>query len=263
VVLTTLAVGAVDWKALKPQGCASDFAGVIESGSRQQLERYCQEVERSTTAQIAVVIIPSLQGEPIEDVARTIFRAWGIGNSHKNEGVLILFAIGERRSRLEVGDGLKIVLPGGLEERVLVEMRPAVRREQYGEAILAAASTIGGAIARAKQVSLKTPLTRQIRSTVWDLIPWPVLLGAFVLLTWLTLSGGTRGYSGSARGTLGSTHAGFLPGLSSIISRATWGSRGSGGFGGYDSDDSFGGLGGGSNGGRVRGVPGGGASSDW
>src|SRR5512146_746624 len=78
----------VDWSALKPQGYVSDFARVVDSGSREQLERYCAAVERSTGAQIALVTLPSLQGEPIEDVTNTIFRAWGVGQKGKNEGVM-------------------------------------------------------------------------------------------------------------------------------------------------------------------------------
>src|SRR6516165_4898940 len=99
--LVAAAAGAVDWNGLKPQGYISDFAGVIDSGSRQQLETYCATVERSTGAQMALVTIASLQGEPLEDVANTIFRAWGVGKKGTNEGILLLLSIQDRRSRLE------------------------------------------------------------------------------------------------------------------------------------------------------------------
>ena len=56
---------------------------------------------------------PSLEGEPIEDVANTIYRAWGVGQKGKNEGILLLLAIGDRRNRLEVGYGLEPILPDG------------------------------------------------------------------------------------------------------------------------------------------------------
>jgi|SRR5579871_1500259 len=249
--LGAAAAGAVDWKALKPQGYVSDFAGVIDAGSRQQLENYCGIVERSTGAQIALVTIPSLQGEPIEDVANTIFRAWGVGQKGKDEGIMLLVSIGDRRSRLEVGYGLEPILPDGLDGSILREMRPALRQQQYGEAMLAAASTIGNTIAAAKHVALNAPLQRHIRLTPSDSIPWPVIVGGIFLLLWLMRGAGPRGYYGGGGG-------GFLPGLilGSMIGRGSWGSRGSGGFGGYDSGDGFGGFGGGDSGG-------GGASSDW
>ena len=47
--------GAVDWKALKPQGYVSDFAQVIDAASRARIETYCASVERSTGAEIALV----------------------------------------------------------------------------------------------------------------------------------------------------------------------------------------------------------------
>ncbi len=250
-MLSAGTVGAVDWKALKPQGYVSDFAGVIDAASRKQLEDYCAVVERSTGAQMALVTLASLQEEPIEDVANTIYRAWGVGQKGKDEGVLLLLSIGDRRSRLEIGYGLEPILPDGLDGSILREMRPALRQRLYGEAMMAAASTLGNAIAAAKHVALNAPLQRRVRPTPGDSIPWPMILGGIFLLLWLMRSGGPRGYGGGGGG-------GFLPGLlmGGMLGRGSWGSRGSGGFGGYDSGDGFGGFGGGDSGG-------GGASSDW
>src|ERR1700682_720969 len=83
---------AVDWKALKPQGYVSDFAGVIDAQSKAELENYCTRVEQQTGAEIALVTIESLNGEPIEDVANTIFRTWGVGKRGKNEGIMMLLS---------------------------------------------------------------------------------------------------------------------------------------------------------------------------
>ncbi|HLK49295.1 MAG TPA: TPM domain-containing protein, partial [Bryobacteraceae bacterium] len=234
------AASAVEWKTLKPQGYVSDFARVIDAGTKERLENYCGIVERSTGAQIALVTIPSLEGEPIEDVANTIFRAWGVGQKGKDEGILLLLAIRDRRSRLEVGYGLEPILPDGLDGSILREMRPALRQQRYGEAFLAAADTIGSDIAAAKHVALNAPLQRRMRPTATDSIPWPMVLGGIFLLFWLMRAGGPRGYGGGGGG-------GFLPGLilGSMMNRGSWGSRGSGGFGGFDSGDGFGGFGGG------------------
>jgi len=252
LALGAAAAGAVDWTTLKPQGYVSDFAGAIDAASRQQLENYCGVVERSTGAQIALVTIPTLQDEPIEDVANTIFRAWGVGQKGKNEGILLLLAIQDRRSRLEIGYGLEPILPDGLDGSILREMRPALRQQQYGEAMLAAASTIGSAIAAAKHVTLNATLQRRIRPTPVNSIPWFPLIGGLFLVIWLMRSGGPRGYGGGGGG--GGLLTGLL--LGNLMGRGSWGGRGSGGFGGYDSGDGFGGFGGGDSGG-------GGASSDW
>jgi len=242
---------AVDWKALKPQGYVSDFAGVIDPATRNQLDAYCAIVERSTGAQMALVTVPSLAGEPIEDVANTLYRAWGVGQKGKNEGILLLLAVNDRRDRLEVGYGLEPILPDGLDGSILREMRPALRRKDFGDAMMAAAQTIGSAIAKAKNVQLLARLPRRNRPGGSIQIPWPLLIGGFFLVLWLMRAGGPRGFGGGGGG-------GFLPWLilGNIMGRSTWGSRGSGGFGGFDSGDGFGGFGGGDSGG-------GGASSDW
>jgi uncharacterized protein len=243
---------AVDWKSLKPQGYVSDFANVVDASSKNQLEAYCAVVEQSTGVQMALVTLPSLQGEPIEDVANTLFRAWGVGQKGKNEGILLLLAVNDRRSRLEVGYGLEPILPDGLTGSILREMRPALRQKDYGDAMMAAAQTIGNTIAQAKNVKLTATLPRRARPSTSDSIPWPVIIGGLFLLVWLMRAGKPRGYGGGGGG------GGFLPGLilGNMMGRSTWGSRGSGGFGGSDSGDGFGGFGGGDSGG-------GGASSDW
>jgi len=243
---------AVDWTALHPQGYVSDFAGVIDAASKQRLEAYSASLQRATKVQIALVTIPTLEGEPIEDVANTIARAWGVGQKGQNEGLLLLLAVNDRRSRLEVGYGLEPILPDGLSGSVLREMRPALRQQQYGEAMMAAAETLGGAIAKAKNVALEDPsLPRRMRPSTSDSIPWPVIIfGIFFLLFLFRRGGRGGGYRGGG--------GGFLPGviLGNAMGRGSWGSHSGGGFGGYDSGDSFGGFGGGDFGG-------GGASSDW
>jgi uncharacterized protein len=240
----------VDWKALKPQGYVSDFAGVIDAASKAELESYCTRVEQQTGAEIALVTIQSLSQEPIEDVANTIFRAWGVGKKGKDEGILLLLAVGDRRDRLEVGYGLEPILPDGFSGEVLRSMRPSLRQGQYGEALRAAAATIGSRVAQAKGVTLDTSLRRRVNTEQPQSLPWPLIIGGIVLVLLFMRRGG-RGGGG---------FGGFLPGL--ILGNMMggggrgWGGGSGGGFGGYDSGGGFGGFGGGDSGG-------GGASSDW
>jgi uncharacterized protein len=250
VVLWASGGWAVDWKTLQPQGYVSDFAKVVDPASRARLESYCAAVEHATGAQMALVTIESLEGEPIEDVANTIFRAWGVGQKRKNEGIMLLLAIGDRRSRLEVGYGLEPILPDGLAGSILRGMRPAVRQKDYGDAMMAAAQTIGSAIAEAKHVEIGQSLPRRTHGSPADSIPWPMLIGGVFMLLWLLRSGGPRGFGGGG--------GGFLPGLilGSMMGRGGGGGRSSGGFGGFDSGGGFGGFGGGDSGG-------GGASGSW
>ena len=245
------AAAGADWRALKPEGRVSDFAGVIDAASRRQLESYLAAVERQTGAQIALVTVRSLDGDPIEDAANTLFRAWGIGQKGRNDGVLLLLAIQERRSRLEVGYEIEPLVPDSFAGQILDEMRPALRQQQYGEAMLAAAQKVGSTIAQAKGVTLDTTLRRRIVRSPRESVPWPVLIaGGFMLMMFLA-SMRQMASAGRRRRGLGGFPI-FLPPFGGGSGRP----GGGGGFGGYDSGDSFGGFGGGDSGG-------GGASSDW
>ena len=69
LLLVACVAFAYDFSALKPQGHVSDFAGVIDAQTRAGLNRYCKAVETSTGAEIAIVTLDTLNGEPVEDVA--------------------------------------------------------------------------------------------------------------------------------------------------------------------------------------------------
>lgn len=238
---------ARDFTALKPQGFVSDFARVVDPANRAALERYCVRLEKATGVELALVTIDTLDGEPIEDVANALFRAWGIGKKGKDEGLLLLLAIRDRRHRLEVGYGLEGIIPDGYAGSVLREMRPALREGRYGEALSAAAHTLGARIAEAKGVRLESQdLPARRSAPPQESLPWPLLVGAGVLLLLLLLGGGGA----------------ILPWLlmGSMMRRGGGGFGASGGgFGGYDSAGGFGGFGG--FGGGDSG--GGGASSSW
>ncbi len=256
--LASAAALAVDFAALKPEGYVSDFARVIDAGSRGELERYCASVERATGVQMAFVTLPSLEGEPPEDVANSLFRAWGVGKKETNEGLLLLLSIRDRRSRLEVGYGLEPIITDGDAGEILRQMRPFLRQGQYGPAMLEAARELGARIAQAKNVALDTAAPRQQRPKPREApIPVALIVGGLVLFSVLSGIVGRRGGRGG-RGGFGGV-GGFLPGLilGNMIGRSTdWHRRGGGGFGGFDSGGGFGGFGGGDSGG-------GGASSNW
>ncbi len=244
-------VTAADFGALKPRGYVSDFAGVIRPETVEEINAYCARVEKSTGAQIALVTLPSLQGEPIEDIANLLYRKWGVGSKKSDEGVLLVLAIGERRSRLEVGYGLEPIIPDGYAGSVLREMRPALRERDYGQAMAAAAQVLGEKIAAAKGVSIgKAPIAGRRPKDEGFPGGLLVVVAGLVLMMWLF--GGGRGRSGPT-GMGGNFLTGML--LGNLMSGGG-SSRSGGGFGGYDSGDSFGGFGGGDSGG-------GGASSDW
>ena len=242
---------AVDYTAEKPQGYVSDFAGVVDASSRQRLEQYCASLETSTGVQMAVVTVPDLNGEPVDQVANDLFRKWGIGQKGKDNGVLLLLAIADRRSRLELGYGLEPTITYGLAGDVLRSMQPYLRAGHYGDALLEATSEIGARIAQAKGVSLAVPAPRPLerRPHQTGLPSWVIPVGIFAFFLLMSaLRGGGKGGGGMG---------GFLTGM--ILGNMMGGRGGGsgGGFGGFDSGGGgFGGFGGGDSGG-------GGASGSW
>jgi uncharacterized protein len=248
LLLLTLPALAVDWKSYKPEGYVSDFARVVDPQSKAELESYAARIQQATGAQFAFVSIPSLQGEPIEDVTNDIFHNFGVGEKGKDNGLMVLLSVGDRKSRLEVGGGLGESIPDSMAGLLLEDMRPALREGQYGTAFLLAAQRLGDTLAQAKGVPIPPPaIPYRVHRTTQDRIPWPsILIGLFILFLILRRGGGGGGFwTGLLIGQL-------------LDSGGRRGGDG-GGFGGFDSGGSsggFGGFGGGDSGG-------GGASSDW
>lgn len=255
VIATAVAAWAVDFGALQPQGYVSDFARVLDAGTVQQLNSYCGRVEQSTGAQLAIVTIDTLQGEPVEDVANLLFRKWGVGKKGEDTGALFLLVVRDRKSRLEVGYGLEPIIPDGFAGSVLREMRPALKQNDYRTALSTATAALGERIAQAKGVSITNapPIRRAPRSR--DGGPWP-FFGLLLAILLFSLFGRSR-RSMYSRTVPGARTGDVLTGM--ILGTLLNGGRrphGGGGFGGYDSGGGWGGFGGGDAGG-------GGASSDW
>jgi uncharacterized protein len=176
---------AVDWTALKPQGYVSDFAGVVDANGKQQLDAYCAAVEQATGAQIALVTIGSLQREPIEDVTHAIFRTWNLDQKPQKNAVMWLVAVENRRDWMEAGPGLATILTAGEMAAILRQARPALARQQYAQALMAAADEMGTRLAAAQHKTIAMRLPRRARRSLAESIPWLLAAGALVLSFWL------------------------------------------------------------------------------
>ncbi len=126
-----------------PTGYVNDFAGVLSATTSSALEKELTAFEASTTNEIAVVIIPSMSGDYVEHYAVKLFEAWQIGKKDKDNGVLLLLSIEERKMRIEVGYGLEGVLPDALAQRILNnEMTPRLKAGDYDGAVTAGVQAI-------------------------------------------------------------------------------------------------------------------------
>ena len=225
---------------LRPVGYVNDFAHVLDPNTAAQLESSCQQIDQKARAQIAVVTIQSLEGSDIESYAVDLFKQWGIGNKASNRGVLLLFAIQDRRYRIEVGYGLEPILPDGKVGGIGREAAPLLKQGDYNGAVLLMTSRVAEVIAQDAGIQLDGPRPsapeggsdKTDHGSSFGLIS--ILAIIFIILI----------VTGLGRLLLGLF---FFGGGSS-----GWGSGGFGGGGG----GGFGGFGGGSSGG-------GGASGSW
>ncbi len=119
-----------------PRGRINDFAGIMTQSEKERLASLIQDLENHSGTEMAIVTIESLHGENIEGFANQLFNEWGIGKKGKNNGLLILVAVKDRKIRIEVGYGLEGVLPDGFDGDVIRNtMVPLFREGRYGDGI--------------------------------------------------------------------------------------------------------------------------------
>jgi len=109
----------------------NDFVGMMDSNWKDKAEELAQKVENDTTCQIAVAIVPTLQGISQEEYAVKLFEKWGIGKADKDNGVLILISPegvqGSRPLRIEVGYGLEGTITDLEAGRIVDFMKPRLQ----------------------------------------------------------------------------------------------------------------------------------------
>jgi len=103
----------------KPTGFVSDFAGMLSQENKANLEQELSAFENQTKHEIAVITIPSLEGDTIENFAVKLFEDWQIGKKGADNGVLFLVARDDRKMRLEVGYGLEGALPDATAHNII------------------------------------------------------------------------------------------------------------------------------------------------
>jgi len=244
-------------KNLKPQGYVNDFAGVLSAPAKEKLAALCAEVDRKTGAQIAVVTVSSLGGEPVEQFSIDLATQWGVGPKQQARGVLILLAPNDRKYRVEVGYGLEAILPDGKVGGFGREMVPLLQRNDYGGAVTLLTERIAAVIAADRGVTLDTLTGAASPSAEPDASPFHgsniVGLLIFVIFLFFPVLGFIlRLFFGGFMGPRRRGGGWWMGGAG--YGGGSWGGGGFGGGGG--GGGGFGGFGGGSFGG-------GGASGSW
>ncbi len=138
----------------QPTNYVNDFAGVLSPQTLASLNALCAQVDRQAHAQIAVVTIKSLDGEPIENFATALEDKWKVGKKGTDRGLLLIFATNDRKYRIEVGYGLEGILPDGRVGDIGRQMVPYLRQNDFDGAITMAVQQIAGVIAADAGVTL-------------------------------------------------------------------------------------------------------------
>jgi len=223
-----------------PPVLVTDLAGVLSPEQKQALENKLVAIDDSSSNQIAVVILPTLDGNPIEEYATKLFRTWGIGNKKTNNGILLLIAIQDRKIRIEVGYGLEGAIPDITANSIIEnDIKPAFRAQAYYEGVDKATDDIAkAAVGEYKVKREKKAKDKGSNSLLFVLI-------LFIIVAILGKKGGGGGGSNIGRSGFSDVATGML--LGSLLGGggrsggSDWGGGGGGGFGGFGGGSSGGG----------------------
>lgn len=120
-------------------GRINDGANLLSAEEEKRLEQRLAEYERGSGHQFALLTIPSLQGDPIEDFSLRVVERWQLGSEQADDGLLLLVVPQDRKMRIEVGYGLEGNVPDALAGRIIRNvLAPAFREAQYAAGIDAA-----------------------------------------------------------------------------------------------------------------------------
>ncbi|WP_425060837.1 hypothetical protein SCACP_15910 [Sporomusa carbonis] len=207
ILLIYFAIASVAWAQpqIPPAPTSSiyvqDHAGVLDTETKNKINSLGANLAAKTKAQIVVLTVKSTEGVPIEDFALEVFRRWGIGDKQLNNGVLMLVAVNDRQSRIEVGYGLEGALndakTGAIQDNYMV---PYFAAGDYSKGIWSGYQALVNVTAKEYNLDINTNVKpAKVRSSGneswWDNLPWWVQLAlaagvlALVIFDWLFLGG--------------------------------------------------------------------------
>ena len=168
-------------------GRVVDNAEILSAAAREQIEKAIKAHESTSTDQIAVLTVPSLEGESVEQFATKVFETWKLGQKDKDNGVLVLISPKDRRLRIEVGYGLEGKLPDVAASRIIRNViTPRFKENNYDrgvvdgvEAIVAQLEGRGSVPADGESAAQQgvAGITMDTPEMAW---PLRILLGAFI-----------------------------------------------------------------------------------
>lgn len=129
------------------KGYVTDNANILGEWA-PQIEELIKEIEKNTTAEIAVLTIESLEGRPLEEYSLEVAESWGVGKEDKDNGLLILISYKDKKYRFETGYGLEGTLPDAKTGRIgRTILTSYFQQGKYGQGVYEAIKEIQGLLA--------------------------------------------------------------------------------------------------------------------
>ena len=264
LVVLLVAASAMALEVPPYKGYVNDLAGMMSPQARQTLETRLTELDKIESTQVAVLTVPTLDGDDINEFSIRVVDEWKIGQKGKDNGVLLLVSKADRKIRLEVGYGLEGVLTDLLSSQIITNViGPRFKTGDFDGGFIDGVGAISGAV-RGEFKAIPTK-KRTSKRGVLPLIVLPMIL----MIVFTEMFGKRRRVTRTSDGKVvdaNGTHRSGMGGAVStlfLLSMLGGGRGGGGGFGG-GGGGGFGGFGGGGFGGfGGGGFGGGGAGGDW
>ncbi len=126
----------------------TDLTGTLTPDQQAQLEAALAAIERERGAQVAVLLLPSVRPESIEQFGIRVAEAWRLGRRGSDDGAILIVAKNDRELRIEVGYGLEGAIPDAVAKRIIDEIIvPRFRQGDFHGGIAAGVGQIEKLIA--------------------------------------------------------------------------------------------------------------------
>lgn len=229
------------------KGYVNDYAGVLSSSEERNISEMLSQLERNTSAQVAVLTVDNLQGYSLESFSMSVVEDWKLGQNNRDNGILILLSMAEKKVRIEVGYGLEGDITdaksGYIIRNIII---PEFRKGNFGMGLYKGAEAVSSIVSGSSDISSQelAEYNKDKRQSSSGGVSFNVVIFIIIFLLSSLARGRRRG---------------------GLFNALLWGSllgggrhRGGGGFSG---GGGFGG--GGFSGGGGGGFGGGGASGGW
>lgn len=180
-------------------GFIADEANLLSKDIKYDLNMTLWDLQKKSGADIAVITLPSLEGKSVEDTALEIGRTYKIGSKDKNNGVVFLTTLSERKMRIELGSGLeKKINMKSIENIRDNDILPYYRKSDYQNGIARGTYKLAEIVAQAEGVEVSTQGTcpsKPTKSSSRDNYPWWVYVLAIIMAPFMPRRCG-YGYGG-------------------------------------------------------------------